>query len=557
MSTRREFPTHPGARRLEETTWRRVFPLRYLYWKGRMAWNLLRGRRELLTLSTILGLSGLLGLSFWWVLADRGLERILGSASAVSSLEIAFFAGMVAFFLMALARVLAGFFSAGRAHERDVLLGAVTPNTLFVTEALDALLLPGVLALLAGAIPLMRMGLTLEMPLAGVLGIGLSVLLLGGLPTLLVLTLTMGGIRLIPRAWLGRQGLLFSFFFGVSGLGAGALSLVRAGMRTGGAELLSLMPSAAVAQMLPAWKNGALSPVWQGLGLLSAGCAVLFLSSRWLYTRVFLPHPERYMAQPDAQALQAGHEPDARLRRLLRGRVSAPVVAVALKDWRSARRDTASRLAFTGLLAFLLALACVDVALGSMNAVVFLPILWAYASFLLSCQGLSTFAAEGGVLEGLAILPLSPKDILKAKVLSHAMLFGGLNLGAVCVFVLAPSPMPLWARAFSGAFVLAGLLPLGAVLAFVTVTLGAVFPKPGAGGGRKEISLFAMGLFGQLVGMGVLSGIGVVGAPLVFGWPGLLVPLTLGPAWLLTLFMLASLAIRAIDRALGSSMKLS
>lgn len=537
-----------------------MFPVQFLRWRTRMLLNLLTERRELMLLTLLGSVGALLGvMAYQWV-AVAGLRRLLSSDSRVLTpegpLHLIVFSAFVAFFFMALANVVSGFFSAARLEEREQLMGPLPPWSLFLTELLDVLRLPLGIALVGGIMPFAWV--------AGELGISLGhfCLLAGGLLALLVLpTLWIVGgyivlLRSLPERILGGQALLFFFFWASATGAAGALGIVRDALQER-TSWLAYSPTV--------WWLEGLSAALQGQAGLSVGLLqIMFLlgtsgilawtSWRWL----FLEHLEAFGSQRAERregGLPALESPEGWLRRLLEQRLSQPVLAVVLKDLRSARSDTAQRVAFTALAAVILALVGVDFVFDRMNANIFLPIFFGYALFLVACQALSTFSAEGGVLENLAQTPLEAGELVQAKILAHTLLFVGVS-GVACVLAaVAPSPVPWLFRVPAAVSVGVLMVPVGYFLAWAGVCLGAIFPKPGEGGGRKEISLFAMGLFMQGVGLGVVSVIGGVVAPWVLEGPGMMATGLLCVVWVGVFRVLRLLAERAVSRALGAELR--
>lgn len=540
-----------------------MFPFRFLRWRMKMLLHLLTERRELLVLSMVGGVGGLLGALAYFLLAVAGLRRLLESGpqalTAEGPLHLILFSAFVAFFFMALANVVSGFFSAARLEEREQLMGPLPPGQLFLTELLDALRLPLGMVLVGGLLPFWWVGLAMELSLPALLVLSVSLLLLFSFPTLLI----MGGyivlLRSLPARVLRGQGLLFFFFWASATGAAGALGVVRDALQDRTSPL-AYSPTVWLVEGLA----GALAhEAWTVWGVLlklllvvGVTAVLAWISWRWL----FLEHLEQFGVQREGR--QAGPLPELTapepwLRRLLEPRLSQPVLGVVLKDLRSARSDTAQRVAFTALAAVILALVGVDLLWGRMNANLFLPIFYGYALFLVSCQALSTFSAEGGVLENLAQTPLEARELVEAKILAHTLLFAAVSGVSSVLAALAPSPVPLAFRV--PAALVAGMLmlPVGYLLAWGGVCLGAIFPKPGEGGGRKEISIFAMGLFMQGVGLGVVSVLGGVVAPVLLEIPGLLAAILLLVAWIGVFRMLRLLAERAVSRALGAEMRLA
>jgi len=536
----------------------RWFPMQYAAWKMRMMANVIRERQEYLALAGVMGVVAALGTLALWVYGSRGLTRML-SSSSFSEVErtatLLAFSAYVAYGFMALANVITRFFGPERMEERERLKGPLSGTTLFLTELFDVCRLPMGVLVVAILVPLTLTAWALELPFWVSVLAAIDLVLLYLQPTLLVMALYIATLRFIPGNLLNRQGLLFGFFFLIATLGASALGAIRK-VYHGTAEWSAALPSTWAALIIPSYQHGQVDQVLTLSGRL-AGMTLLLLAVTFvLYRFFFIERLEDFGLQL-AHGERAGRR--APLERWLQTRLlrrhSPPVVAIVLKDLRSSRRDTAQRVAFTALAAVTFALVLVDLLFDRQVAMVFLPIFFFYALFLVSCQGLSTFSAEGGVLENLARFPLEAGDILKAKIISHFLLFCvviGITLGLAAI---APGRLPFWIK---GPLALLGgvvLVPLAWFLAWITVTLGAVFPKPGEGGGRKEISIFAMGLFFQLTTLVVLSlGLALL-APFSFGFGYVVAPLAVGVAWWAALRFLYRMANRAINRALGAEMR--
>jgi hypothetical protein len=391
-----------------------------------------------------------------------------------------------------------------------------------------------------------------------VLGVDLLALFIQ--PTLLVMALYIAAIRFIPAVLLNRQGLLFLFFFVIALAGGSALDTIR-GAYNQNSALSGGFPSAWVASLLPLMQGGSgLEASRQAIMTQSGrvvGLTLCLLAVAWvLYRYAFLEQLERFGVRLSASEGQ-GVEPrlDRLIYALAAPRLGSPVAAIIIKDLRSSRRDSAQRIAFTALAAVIFALVVVDLLTGRRTANVFLLIFFAYALFLVSCQGLSTFSAEGGVLENLARFPLTAKQILWAKILSHFVLFAGVILLAMGLVAIAPSPIPAWFRVPVAGIGAPLLLPFGLFLSWITVTLGAIFPKPGEGGGRKEISIFAMGMFFQLTLLLLITIPLSLLVPIAFGLPYIGIPLLVLVGWLSVLKILQLLAERSVGRALGAEMR--
>lgn len=545
-------PLQTGAGRRAKSS----FPLQFAWWKLRMARNILKERREFVALSLLLGILGLGGGAAYVAFVANALRQALEQpdpAVLERSLNVVVFAAVVAFFFMALANVLSGFFSPARMEEREQLMGPLSAFSLFLTEVVDSLRLPFLLVLGGAIVPLGVVAVQTSMPLwlFGLLSVDL--LALFSLPTLMVVGGYIALMRSIPSALLGRNFLLFLFFFVSASLAAAALGELR-GAFQGGTGAPTLFPASLLAGLLPAWKSGRTLEIWTESALL-LGVSAGILGLAWTsYRYLFLEQLERFGVLQGTEEGR-GLSEDAWSWRLLRRFLSPAVAAVVVKDLRSARRDTAQRVAFTALAAVILALVMVDVTLGRMNANIFLPIFYLYATFLVACQGLSTFSAEGGVLENLAFMPLDAGALVKGKVVGHALLFWGVSLATAGVLMLAPSPVPLAFRIFASLSMALLAGPVGGVLSWVTVCLGAIFPKPGEGGGRKEISVFAMGLFLQWVTLVALALPISLVLPFLLGPIAIFVPVVVVPTCAASLWLMHILAVRAVDRALGAELR--
>ncbi len=534
------------------------FALVYARWKVRMVRNLVTEKREYMALAVGVTLLGLVGLSALWIHGSAAMADLLqhhAPRDMYRVLGLLAFSLYVALSFMALANVVTRFFGQQRMDEREHLLGPVGPIALFATELLDTLKFP-FLVLLAGAIgPLALAFLLADLPPWLFLLLTLDLLALAAQPTLVAMALYIGVIRFLPVRATRSRFLLFGFFVLLAGLGVGALGNIRAALRSGAAVPLTLPPSW-VAAVVPFYSSGD-TPAALDLSVRTAALTVVLGAIAFLLYRFsFLDNLELFGSHSLGSGKTGGHgKEQTRTERWVLRRLPQEMAAIVLKDLRSSQRDTAQRVAFTAMGAVMFSLVAVDLVTGEYNAALFIPILAAYALFLVSCQGLSTFSAEGGLLENLAQLPLDANRIFRAKVVGHTLLFTRIFWQTLVLLVIAPSPLPLPFRLFAAICLLPVLLAASATLGWLTVALGAIFPKPGQGGRRKEISIVAMGLYLEFVILLTLSGTGACAAALGFrGVFWLLVPLV-ALVWTMVFLFLNRVALRAVERALGAEFR--
>ena len=537
---------------------RALFPLRYGRWKLRMAGNLVREKREYVMLAAAALVLGISGIGAYEYYATTGLISLLRESSPQEAnriLSIVAFSAYIAFALMALANVITRFFSAQRMSEREQLLGPLSGSLLFATELLDVLRLPLLILIIGFFLPLGVAAWSLHLP-AWTLGLQWIALMAAYVqPTLFVMALYIAIVRYLPPALLSRQGLLFAFFFLLAGLGGlvlGALRSIYQSAEGWSAAFPTTWAMSIIPHVLGGSPHIAQRQALRVLILTGSIAIVAYILYRWS----FIERLECFGIHLSAKEEGGGEaRVDRVVRRILIRWFDAPIVGMVIKDLRSSRRDTAQKIAFTALAAVVLALIVVDILSHWHATKVILPILFLYALFLVSCQGLSTFSAEGGVLENLARFPLDADAILKAKIVSHALLFAAVSLAAIALNTLAPSPFP-WLIRIPVALVFALLcLPTAIGLSWISVTLGAIFPKPGEGGGRKEISIFAMGLFFQLTLLAAVSIPASVATSIAFGVEYVLVIILMGILWFGILRFLYVMARRSVDRALGAEMR--
>lgn len=525
------------------------FPLRFAGWKTRMLWNAARSRPELLALggaAALLALSG--GVALAWRLGSGFVEVYEAGPDA---LERALTLGALALYLaltfMALANVITRFFGDARLAEREHLMGPLSPGALFVTEVVDAYRLPLILLVGLGLAPLTVGGIRAGVPSVAIASTWAAALPVFIQPTLGVMAAAILVVRAVPRSLQGRQGLLFTAMLASCLLLFTGLGTIRGLLQGAALGALSLLPTHQLG-LIAAWQRGSHDVLWTAPLISWATTALLWALCQAIYGRWFLEDLDRFRLTAVDEAAGGGGR--GWLAALLGRALGRAVAAVVIKDLRSTRRDTAQQVAFTLMAALVSALVLGDLSAGSRYSPLFLPIFFVYAVFLVSTQALSTFSAEGGMLDNLARLPLTAGQLLKAKVVSHLLLFLGVIGAAVLLMALAPLGIPLYLRIPLALGVGLALVPGAVALSILTVTLGAIFPKPGEGGAQKEISVFAMGLFLQLGALMVIS-LGASGAAVALGPAFVLVPLVTLGIWLGVLALLWRFATQAVGRALG------
>lgn len=373
----------------------------------------------------------------------------------------------------------------------------------------------------------------------------------------LMIALVLALVTVVPKPLLGRGALLAAIVaFGATGLVA-----TRAMDRRQILEILSgAGPTAWTADLVLSAKAGHWAQAAaSGTLVLFAAAAlrtIAFLAYRSLYLRRLTPLLEKVWPDARAAARRGERLAEALLRPL--SWASPATRAIARKDLLWIARDPI--VGCTAYAALALVLLGVGVALwqgrrGDGGAGAAYPI-WGVVLLVISGHllnlNLSAFGREEKGLEGLRSIPLTPRQLLAAKFYVAFVL--SLPVAALAVGTVALATRGAEDAAATVRTALVVALLGAAAFAWISVTLGAIFPKYDAKNQFRAVTLVGVGVHVTLLGLLVASAVGSVAAVRAYGVTYVFVPALVAAIWLGVLAFLAREARRALHAMLGTRM---
>ncbi len=369
-----------------------------------------------------------------------------------------------------------------------------------------------------------------------------------------MIALVLAVVTLLPKALLGRGAVLGAIVaFGASGLVA-----ARAVDRRHAIEFLSgVGPTAWCAELVLSARVGNWPKAAASGGLVVAVAAALrmlaFVAYRSLYLRRLTQLLEKVW--PDAQ--EAARRGEGLTELLLRplAWASPATRAIARKDLLWVLRDPI--VGYAAYAAVALVLLGVGLALweGSRpdGEGVAYPIwglvLLVVLGHLLNLN-LSAFGREERGLEGLRSIPVTPWNLLAAKF--HVAFVLSLPVAALAVGMVALASRGDEDAASTVRMALIVALVGAAAFAWISVTLGAIFPKYDSKNQFRAVTLVGVGVHVTLLGLLVASAVGSVAAVRAYGAVFVFVPALVGAIWLGVMAFLAREARRALHAMLGT-----
>jgi len=366
----------------------------------------------------------------------------------------------------------------------------------------------------------------------------------------------LAGVTVLPRAAFGRGALLLV----VLALGATGLVAFRAVDRRHALETLSgVGPTAWTADLILASQRGDWAQAAKSGALVLAVALALRTLASLAYTRLYLRRLSTLLEKlwPDPRAAaRRGSWLEAILLAPL-ARASTATRAIARKDLRWIARDPIVGYATYAAVAFVFlgaGLAWWEGTHGEAEEGVAYP-LWALVTMValghLLNLNLSAFGREERCLEALSATPITPRELLAAKFhVSFVLSLPVLALGIVAFASRAPHLAPaMWGLV--GAIGVAG----AAAFAWVSVTLGAIFPKYDAKNQFRAVTLVGVGVHVTLLGLLVASMVGSVVAVRGYGARFVFVPALVGMMWAGVMAFLTVEAKGALHAMLGTREK--
>ncbi|GEM_PF-6415346 len=399
----------------------------------------------------------------------------------------------------------------------------------------------------------------------------------------MMIALVLAVVTLLPRALLGRGAILGAILV----LGASGLVAARAVDRRHAFEILAgVGPTAWTAELVLSAKAGNWAKAATSGGLVAAVALSLrtlaYLAYRSLYLRRLTPLLEKVW--PDQQAGPASQQagpasqeagpasqevrPAGTRATAERGQgltefllrplawASPATRAIARKDLLWIARDPIVGYAAYAAVALLLlgvGLAAWESRRGELAEGVAYPI-WGVVLLVVSGHllnlNLSAFGREERCLEGLRGTPVTPRNLLAAKF--HVALVLSLPVAALAVGMVALATRGEDDTAGTVRAALVVALLGAAAFSWISVTLGAIFPKYDSKNQFRAVTLVGVGVHVSLLGLLVASAIGAVAAVKFYGLAFVFVPAIVGLLWLGVMAFLGREARRALHAMLGT-----
>ncbi|MEK7865816.1 MAG: hypothetical protein AAB434_03980 [Planctomycetota bacterium] len=380
----------------------------------------------------------------------------------------------------------------------------------------------------------------------------------------MMIALVLAVVTLLPRALLGRGALLGAIVI----LGASGIVSARALDRRHVLDVLAgVGPTAWTADLVLSARAGNWGKAATSGALVAAVAVALrtlaFLAYRSLYLRRLTPLLEKVWPHQDAGVIAraAAGRGEGFTEALLRPLVwaSPATRAIARKDLLWIARDPIVGYAAYAAVALVLlgvGLAAWEARRGELEEGVAYPI-WGVVLLVVSGHllnlNLSAFGREERCLEGLRGTPVTPRNLLAAKF--HVALVLSLPVAALAVGMVALATRGEDGTAGTVRAALVVAVLGAAAFSWISVTLGAIFPKYDSKNQFRAVTLVGVGVHVSLLGLLVASAIGAVAAVKAYGAAFVFVPATVALLWIGVLALLGREARRALHAMLGTRMR--
>lgn len=519
----------------------------YVRITARMGWNYVRQTRELrllagLGIAIYLLCSVVMGMTLANSMSQQLHEHAPEIFSAWFNRRLTWGIGFIAVVTM-LATVATLFQSAQRDELERLRLLPIPDVPFFTMRVLDICMGVMLFFPLLVALPILRFcwleGISLGHGLALFAGIVLVTLQI----CFVHMSLAVFAACLVPDRLVRNKGALYVFLAALAA--ACFLLAVVLGRREGDVPVLADFESLLPGRILRHALAGEPGEVWRYLGQLAGVTAVLGAASHACYSRLYLRRFDLLMDKLAADDY-AREEAPGSIERLLDA--CAPVlrrfaglmlrtpeeqhIAVALtrKELRSILRDPSVHLVLFFALLF--------IALPGLMFSAREPLLGIQVTWFLSAATILTLNAvlavssvgrEGVGLTLIAHLPVRTEALLFAKASAATLLHGVLSVGLAGGVLLLPlEPANRLIGALATWLLSAGS---GIALSFLSVGLGAIFPRFDAKNQFLAINRFGVAVFFGLITLLTASMVGAAAYPAVFGLRWIAVPFVLLMIW--------------------------
>lgn len=374
----------------------------------------------------------------------------------------------------------------------------------------------------------------------------------------MMLVLVLVVVSALPKALVGRGALLVA----IVALGASGLIATRSIERRHALEVLAgVGPTAWTAELILSAKAGNWTQAARSGALVLAVAAALRTLASLAYRGLYLRRLTQLLEKVWPDARDTAERGRAFTELLLRplAWASPATRAIARKDLLWIARDPIVGCAAYGAVALVLLGVGLTLwegsrpdAEGGVAYSIWGVVLLVVSGHLLNLN-LSAFGREERGLDGLRSIPLTPGNLLLAKF--HVALVLSLPVAALAVGMVALATRGEEDAASTVRMALVVALLGAAVFAWISVTLGAIFPKYDAKNQFRAVTLVGVGVHVTLLGLFVGSAVGAAAAVRVYGATFVFVPALVGGIWLGVMAFLGREARRALHAMLGTRMR--